>query len=215
MPEGRSDGSQSPAPPTGSPPDLTRVAIVGTSCSGKSSLAARLARALDCRHIELDEIHWGPGWSASPPDVFRADVEAALATPRWVCAGNYSTVRDIVWGRATALVWIDLPFTLVFTRSIHRTLRRTLTRERVCGDNRERWLGFLESDWIPYWVARTWRRNRVRFREIIDAGTHAPLDVIVLRSTADVERFASLQASSAVRAARKSASSARTERAST
>lgn len=195
-------------------PDLERVAVVGTSCSGKSTLAERLAPVLALPRIELDEIHWGPGWNASPPDVFRSDVEAALAAPRWICAGNYSAVRDIVWRRATALVWIDLPFPVVFARALLRTLRRTLTRAPVCGDNREPWLGFLDPEWIPYWVVRTWRRNRIVFRTLIDSGTFAALDVIELRSRVEVERFVAAQVEAA-RSARTSSSSARTASGST
>jgi len=170
--------------------DRDRVAVVGTSCSGKSTLAARLAARLDAPHVELDELHWGPGWSTEPPGVFRAKVESALAAPRWVCAGNYSVVRDLVWRRATTLVWIDLSFPLTFSRALLRTARRTLLREPVCGDNRERWLGFLDPEWIPYWVIRTWARNRRRFAAAIDSGEFAPLDVVRLRSRAEVDRFA-------------------------
>jgi len=184
------------APP---PFDPSRVVIVGTSCAGKSTLAARLATALGAPDIELDEIHWGPGWTTDPPHVFRDKVEAAVAAPRWVCSGNYSVVRDLVWSRATALVWIDLPFGRTFARALRRTARRTLTRERVCGDNREPWLGFLDRDWIPYWVVRTWRPRRVELAAWIEAGTFAPLDVVILCSPVEVERFVEVQAESAAR----------------
>jgi len=194
--------------------DLTRVAVVGTSGSGKSTLAARLAGSLGHPHIELDEIHWGPDWTTDPPDVFRTKVESALAAPEWICAGNYGGVRDLVWSRATTLVWIDLPFGLTFGRACWRTLRRTVTREPVCGENRERWLGFLDPEWIPYWVIRTWRQNRRKLREAIASGEYAPLDVVVLRSRAEVARFGESQSSSA-RAASTSARSARSDAAST
>lgn len=172
------------------PPDLTRIAVVGTSCTGKSTLAAQLARDLDQPLIELDEIHWGPGWSTDPEAVFRDKVRAAVEAPNWVCAGNYSVVSDLVLARATALVWLDLSFPLTFFRALRRTARRTLLREPVCGDNYERWSGFLDPDWIPYWVVRTWRRNRTMYRGVIDSGEFAPLDVVVLQSRQDIDRFA-------------------------
>ena len=67
---------------------LSRVAIVGTSCSGKSTLARSLANALNAPHIELDALHWGPNWTPCPIEQLRDDVDKATAKLRWVCDGN-------------------------------------------------------------------------------------------------------------------------------
>ena len=40
--------------------DLTRVVVVGTTCSGKTTYAGRLARALGAQHVELDALYWLP-----------------------------------------------------------------------------------------------------------------------------------------------------------
>ena len=40
----------------------TRIHVIGNSASGKSTLAARLASALDAPLVELDAINWRPGW---------------------------------------------------------------------------------------------------------------------------------------------------------
>lgn len=40
--------------------DFNRVVIIGTSCSGKTTLAGTLAAALATPHIELDALHWLP-----------------------------------------------------------------------------------------------------------------------------------------------------------
>ncbi len=195
-------------------PDLARIAVVGTSCSGKSTLAGRLATSLECPRVELDELHWGPGWSTDSTDAFRRKVDVALEPARWVCAGNYSAVRDIVWRRATTLVWLDLSFVLTFSRATRRTARRTLLREPVCGDNREPWLGFLDAEWIPYWVVRTWARNRRRIPALAQSRAFAPLDLVVLRTRAEVERFA-VDQSLPARSASTSSSSERSAASST
>jgi adenylate kinase family enzyme len=64
---------------------MRRVAIIGTTGSGKSTLGERLAVRLGCPFIDLDALNWGPNWTA-----------VALAGDCWVAAGNYSKVRDIV-----------------------------------------------------------------------------------------------------------------------
>ncbi len=59
-----------------------RVAVVGLSGSGKTTVAAELARILGCPHVELDALHWGPGWSEAEPETFRAAAEAATVGDR-------------------------------------------------------------------------------------------------------------------------------------
>jgi adenylate kinase family enzyme len=63
--------------------DLRRVDVVGSSRSGKTPFAASLARLLQVPHIELDALHWRPGWIAAPPDEFRAAVAAATSAEGW------------------------------------------------------------------------------------------------------------------------------------
>ncbi len=117
--------------------DLRRVAVVGTSCAGKTTFAAALAAQLQVPHIELDALHWRAGWVPAPGEVFRQAVTTAVAAERWVSDGNYGVVRDLVWGRATAVVWLDYPFATVLRRALYRTARRALLREELYGGNRE------------------------------------------------------------------------------
>lgn len=168
---------------------LGRIAVVGTSCAGKSTLARALGRALDLPHTELDTLHWGPGWTGCSPEVLRGRVGEAVARERWVIDGNYARVRDLVWGRATAVVWLDYPFPLVFRRAVVRTLRRALTREEVFPGCRESLAGILDPEWIPWWVVRTHLGRRRRYRRLLAEPAARHLDAYVLRDPADAERF--------------------------
>ena len=71
------------------------------------------------------------------PDVFRARVERATAGPRWIVAGNYGRVRDLLWPRADTIVWLDYGFPLVLGRLTARTVRRAATGEVLWNGNRE------------------------------------------------------------------------------
>ncbi len=66
-----------------------------------------------------------------------ARVDAATEGPGWVVDGNYSVVRDVVWAKADAVVWFDLPYVTVLARVVRRTVRRSLTREELWNGNRE------------------------------------------------------------------------------
>lgn len=142
---------------------MERVAVTGSTGSGKSTFARELAGRLGARYVELDALHWDPGWSAAPRELFRQRAaEALLIDGRWVADGNYRQVRDICWGRADTLVWLDYPFLLVLWRLTRRTLWRGLTGAELYNGNRERlWGQFFTSDSIFVWLFKShWRRKR-------------------------------------------------------
>lgn len=174
--------------PTGA--QLKRVVIVGTSCSGKTTLARNLAGKLGARHIELDSIHWKPNWTPTPKEEFRNSVSAATAPETWVSDGNYSAVRDILWGRATTLIWLDYPFHVIARRALTRTFRNVFYRKVLWSGNRETFRqSFLSRDSILWWVIKTYRRRRREYPRLFDEPAYRHLQIIVLASPAETERF--------------------------
>jgi adenylate kinase family enzyme len=141
-----------------------RIVVIGTTSSGKSTLAERIARQFKLNFIELDALHWEPGWQEAPLDIFRERVSKALQVPAWIVAGNYHLVRDLVWPKAEAVIWLDYPFWTVVKQLTQRTFRRWWTQELLWGTNREPfWIHFkLWSDESLYrWLFKTyWRRKR-------------------------------------------------------
>jgi hypothetical protein len=83
-----------------------RISVVGTSGSGKTAVASEIARRLKIPHVELDALHWRKGWQEAPAHEFRQQVDNATRADTWVADGNYHQVRDIVWRRATFVVWL-------------------------------------------------------------------------------------------------------------
>lgn len=125
--------------------------MVGTSGSGKSHLADRLASGLHLGRIELDAIHHRAGWQPAPTDEFRAELTTAMASYEdshggWVVDGNYSgEVGDLLDG-AEVCVWLDYPRRVVMTRLVRRTFGRLLTRRELWNGNRESWGNLLSRD---------------------------------------------------------------------
>ncbi|MEZ4504156.1 MAG: adenylate kinase [Dehalococcoidia bacterium] len=115
-----------------------RIAFIGNTSAGKSTLAAELARRLDVPHIELDALYWEPNWVGAEREVFRARVDAATGVEGWTSSGNYLTaVQDLVWGRADTVVWLDYPLRVLVPRLWGRTYRRWRDGELLWGTNRE------------------------------------------------------------------------------
>jgi adenylate kinase family enzyme len=144
---------------------MRRVVVFGTTGSGKSWLARRLAERHGLRVIELDALNWGPGWQPAPLELLRHRVEREIRDGDWIVVGNYDSVRDLTWRAADTLIWLDLPFALVIWRLFWRTLRRSLTRENLWGTgNTESMVrSFFTRQSILLYAMRTHRRNRRRF----------------------------------------------------
>ncbi len=172
------------------PTQLDRVAIIGTSGSGKSTLARTLAGRLGCPCVELDAIHWLPGWVEQDPDQFRAGVSEAVARPKWVIDGNYVRVRDLVWSRATTIIWLNYSFRIVFWRALWRTVARAITGETILNGNRETIRKALFSlDGVPAWVVRTyWLRKRVN-SALLASGDFAHARILIFRHPREAQRF--------------------------
>lgn len=157
---------------------MQRIAIVGTTGSGKSVLAERLAPLLEAEHVELDALFWTAGWRPVLAELFRQRVEAATSGSRWIVAGNYGQVRDIVWGRADTLVWLDYPLPLVLRRLALRTVKRAVTREDLWNTgNRESLGSMIGKQSILRYALRTHRANRARFASDVADPRYGHLEV--------------------------------------
>jgi len=166
-----------------------RIAVVGSTGAGKTTLAKALAGRLGCPHVELDALHWDPDWIPASRDVFRSRVAAALFAETWVADGNYSSARDLVWGRADTLVWLDYPLRVILPRLIARTLRRELTGEELWNGNRERLAGLFARDSLLLWALKTHRRRRRAYSAALASPDFCHLQVVRLRSPAEADEW--------------------------
>lgn len=164
-----------------------RVVVVGTSGAGKSTFAAKAGQILGAPHVELDALHWEADWQETPAEEMRARVSDAVAGPRWVVDGNYAMVRDLVWPRAEALVWLDLSLGRCLWQVVRRTIRRALTREVLWGNNREPVLrNLLTRESIIWWTLSTHASRRREYEAALADSAWAGLPVHRLRTPSEV-----------------------------
>lgn len=164
-------------------PAMKRVVVVGTSGSGKTTLARQLASILDITAVELDALHWEANWTPASPSVLRERVDAALRGESWVVDGNYSKLRDLTWGRADTVVWLDYSLRVVMTRVIRRTFTRAFRKVELWNGNRERLSNAVFSkDSILLWALQTHGRNRREYARLIGQDEYAHLNVVRLSS---------------------------------
>jgi adenylate kinase family enzyme len=139
---------------------MRRVAVIGPSCSGKTTTAGRLATILGVPHIELDALHHDAGWREAPAELLQERVRAALAAAPegWVVDGNYfGKLGPLVLDRADTIVWLDIPYGKAVRRVLRRTLVRSLRRTELWNGNRESLRNALGRQSIVWWVLSTHR----------------------------------------------------------
>lgn len=166
-----------------------RVLVAGTSGSGKTTTASRIAALLRVRHVEIDSLYHGPDWT--PRSAFEADVHRFSAEPAWVTEWQYGTVRAHLADRADLLVWLDLPRSRVMRQVAWRTVTRRLRRQELWNGNVEPplWSILTDREHIVRWAWRTHQKTAARVAELRHLRPH--LAVVRLRSWNEVEHWIS------------------------
>jgi adenylate kinase family enzyme len=172
--------------------DARRWLVVGNSGSGKTTVARRVAGALDLPRTELDAVHWQADWTANPR--FVEEIALVADAPSWVIDGFYPPVRPLLAARAEVLVWLDLPAPLILWRVTRRTILRSTRGVELWNGNREPPLRtfFTDDEHVIRWAFRTLRDHAVRtgVREALAA--NPALRLVRLRSQRDVDRLVAL-----------------------
>ena len=175
---------------------LQRIAIVGNSGAGKTTLARSLGSRLGLVHIELDGLFWQANWTPLSREAMRAGVDQALSgTTKWVTDGNYLSAgtHEVVWSRADTLIWLDLPLYVVLLRLLRRTALRVFTRQELWNGNKENvWAHLRFWDWnenLFVHCVRTHFRRRRLFPAILAHPDNAHLVVLRFRSVSEVDSW--------------------------
>jgi adenylate kinase family enzyme len=172
------------------PPLGRRIAVIGMTASGKSTLARHLAGLLGVPHIELDGIVHGPNWVDLSDEEFHARTAEALSGDGWVVDGNYAAVRDLTTGQAETVIWLDYPIIIPLWRVFPRTVRRIIRKEELWNGNRETWRGALFGrDSLVVWILKMHRVRRREFTALFNAPEHANRTLVRLRSPRATARW--------------------------
>jgi adenylate kinase family enzyme len=164
-----------------------RILVAGASASGKTTLASRIGEQLGVRHVELDALLHGPGWT--PRATFEAEVDAFSTGPSWVTEWQSSAVRARLAERADLLVWLDLGRPTVMRRVVHRTVRRRLRRQLLWNGNVEPPLRtvFTDPEHIVRWTWATHHKSAERIAAVQDQ--RPDLVIVRLHDQHAVERW--------------------------
>ena len=105
--------------------ELSRILIIGSAGSGKSTAALLIADKLRLRAYHMDkEVFWLRGWVERPRDDQVKQVERIVAQEAWVFEGNNSRTFLMREARAQMLIWLDVPLWLRLWRVTRRAIRQ-------------------------------------------------------------------------------------------
>jgi len=163
---------------------MRRILVFGAPGTGKSTLARAVAARLGLPVIHLDAEFWRPGWVEPAKDEWQAQVAMLAARDAWVMDGNYSNTWNLRLPRAHAVVWLDLPRSIYFARTLLRTIGNYgRVRPDLGRDCPERF------DWaFVKWAWNYPGRSRAKTEATLD-GIRSEKRVVVLRSPAEVRAF--------------------------
>ncbi|ORY90680.1 hypothetical protein BCR35DRAFT_299235 [Leucosporidium creatinivorum] len=94
----------------------------------------------------MDSMLWLDDWVKVEQPVLAEKVAEAAQADDWCSDGVYFSIKDSFYPRATDVIWLDYPLSLVLYRLVKRTWWRWWNQETLFGTNcRERWQETLFS----------------------------------------------------------------------
>jgi adenylate kinase family enzyme len=142
---------------------VQRVIVCGISGSGKTTFARELAVRAGLPYHEMDALYHGPGWV--PIATFEDDVAAIVARDRWVFDSHgYQQVRDLMWGQADTVVWLDYSRRVVMSRVLRRSFHRASTRRPMFNGNTETFRSWLDPEHPVQWA---WTQYDARRQDML------------------------------------------------
>ena len=169
----------------------SKILVVGTSGSGKSTLARHLSKKLNLRDIELDALFWKENWQQSDQQEFRQKIQDSLSGDSgFIIHGNYGKVRDLTWGNAELVIWLDYSRPLVMWRVLKRSWLRILKNEALWAGNKESFKKtFLSKDSIILWAWQTYNLRRQQYTELMTSSEYSHIKVLRFTNPSQVDNF--------------------------
>jgi adenylate kinase family enzyme len=160
-----------------------RIAIIGPSNSGKSTLASTLGERLHTPVLHLDLIahQHGSNWVRVSDEELIHRQKEFIAQDSWVVEGNYSVCMPERFARADTIIWLDPPLLGCMWRYLFRCLR---------GNNRPGGLPGTQKEFSWKLISYTFNnypKNKIKYEHLIAASPMCSL--LELRIFGRLERY--------------------------
>ena len=171
-------------------PSPSKIHVIGTSCSGKSTFARKLSETLNIAYVELDALHWEANWQECEASIFQARVAEAIKPESWIVDGSYGRkIGDTVSGERNYVIWIDIPLPLILIRFFKRSLKRSWQKEILWGGCQETLRNSIfQKNSLLIWILKHHSSSRSKYLLLLKDPPHG-VSVIRLQSAKEINTF--------------------------
>lgn len=162
-----------------------KIAIIGYSGSGKSTIARKLGEYYSCQVLHLDTVQYAPNWIEREYEEKKSDVAEFLKNDDWVIDGNYSKFfYEERMEKADQIIFMNFNrfncLWRVFKR--YRTYKGTSRPDMTVGCNEK-----LDYEFI-LWILRNGRSKaaRERYRQVVKKYSNKS---VILKNQRDIDNF--------------------------
>ena len=161
-----------------------KIAILGYTGAGKSTLARRIGEKYDIPVLHLDKVNYTKNWKIRDIHESKEIVEDFLENESWVIDGNYSKLeQDRRVEEADIIIFLDFPRFECLKRAYKRYKENIgKTREDVAPGNTEKF-DFIFIKWIL--IDGRNKEHRERYHKICEKYKDK---VVICRNEKEVEK---------------------------
>jgi adenylate kinase family enzyme len=99
---------------------MEKIAIVGPSGAGKTTLAKELSSTLNIKALHLDRLFWQRDWEKIPRDNRIDILQQLIQEKQWIIEGTYIHSTDLHLVTADTIIFLDIHSLVCLLRLIKR-----------------------------------------------------------------------------------------------
>lgn len=170
-----------------------RTIVFGSTGIGKTTLVKQVADEFSLPVIDIDSLRREAGKStAAPEETFFQLVSESVKGDTWIIDGSYTSVQDIVWPHAEAIIWLDFSFRVFLSRLVKRSLYRIFIRKKSEKPSKGRYqpAGERSSNYLR--AIFTGKQRQKRYFATLYNSKYAHLHIIRLTSPEEAANWLDL-----------------------
>ena len=105
--------------------DFSRVAVIGSAGSGKTTFSKSLGNLFGKDVIHLDKILWGQNWVELTHQEHVKILEPIVNEPSWIIDGLWAKTLEMRYKNATLVIFLNYKPTLCAWRAFCRSIKHT------------------------------------------------------------------------------------------